>query len=76
MKIYTFSQARQNLLEVLNRSKSETVLIRRRTGEVFAVTSRAPVGSPFDVPGVNTKVRTADILAAVREVHRRAGHRK
>ena len=75
MKVYTFSQARKNLSEVLNRSKSETVLIRRRTGEVFAVSSKPPAGSPFDVPGVNTKVRTADILAPVREVRGRAVRR-
>ena len=29
MKVYTYSQARQNLSEVLNRSKSEEVLIGR-----------------------------------------------
>ena len=29
MKVYTYSQARQNQSEVLNRSKSEEVLIRR-----------------------------------------------
>lgn len=29
MKVYTYSQARQNLSEVLTRSRSEKVLIRR-----------------------------------------------
>jgi len=32
MKVYTFSQARQNLADVLNQSKGEGVLIRRRGG--------------------------------------------
>lgn len=73
MKVYTYSQARQNLSEVLNRSKSEKVLIRRRGGEVFVVVPEAPGGSPFDVPGVKTKAKTSDILAAVRDVRERKG---
>jgi len=71
MKVYTFSQARQNLSEVLSRSKSEEVLIRRRGGDVFAVVPRKREGSPFDVPGVDADVKTSDILAAVRDVRRR-----
>jgi len=42
MKVYTYSQARQNLSEVLNRSKGEEVLIRRRGGEVFRIVA-API---------------------------------
>ncbi len=71
MKIYSYSQARQNLSEVLNHAKDEVVLIRRRGGEVFKVVPQRPTGSPFDVPGVKTKAKTADILAAVREVRSR-----
>ena len=71
MKIYTYSQARQNLSEVLNRAKSEKVVIRRRGGEAFAVVPEPVAGSPFDVPGVKTKATTADILAAIRETRAR-----
>jgi prevent-host-death family protein len=71
MKVYTYSQARQNLSEVLNRARSEQVLIRRRGGEVFAVVPKTAGGSPFDVPGVRTEAATADILAAVRASRRR-----
>ena len=71
MKVYTYSQARQNLSEVLNRSKGEEVLIRRRGGEVFRIVPHRSAGSPFDVPGVKTRARTSDILAAVREVRSR-----
>ena len=67
MKVYTFSQARQNLAEVLNQSKDEAVLIRRRSGDSFAVIPKQREGSPFDVPGVKTAATTFDILAAVRE---------
>lgn len=67
MKVYTYSQARQNLAEVLNQSKDEKVLIRRRGGDSFAVVPQPRNGSPFDVPGVKTKATTTDILGAVRE---------
>ncbi len=70
MKIYTFSQARQSLSDLLNRSKSEKVLIRRRGGDMFAIVPQSPKRSPFDVPGVKTGVATADILAAIRESRR------
>lgn len=71
MKVYSFSQARQNLSEVLNRSRTESVVIRRRGGEVFAIVPQRPGGSPFDVPSVKTKASTSDILAAIREVRSR-----
>ena len=71
MKVYTYSQARQNLSKVLTECRSEDVLIRRRGGEAFRVTPEPTEGSPFDVKGVKTKATTADILQAVREVRRR-----
>ncbi len=67
MKVYTFSQARQNLADVLNQSKDESVLIRRRGGETFMVVPKSREGSPLDVPGVKTQATTSDILNAVRE---------
>ena len=71
MKVYTFSQARQNLSKVLNQSKSEDVLIRRRGGEVFRVSPEPLEGSPFEVEGVKTNAGTDDILSAIREVRQR-----
>lgn len=76
MKVYTYSEARQKLSEVLDRAAREPVRIKRRRGELFDVV-RSPVpDSPFDVPGVKTKATTKDILQAVRESrspHRTAG---
>jgi antitoxin (DNA-binding transcriptional repressor) of toxin-antitoxin stability system len=71
MKVYTFSQARQNLSEVLSRAKSEEVFIRRRGGDVFRIAPNTQKGSPFDVPGVRTKAKTADILRAIQEARAR-----
>ena len=67
MKVYTYSQARQNLADVLNQSKDEEVLIRRRGGDSFAIVSQPREGSPFKAPGVKTRATTSDLLAAVRE---------
>jgi prevent-host-death family protein len=76
MKVYTYSQARQNLAEVLNQAKAEAVLIRRRGGDCFAIVPKAREGSPFDVPGVKTSVTTSDILAAVRESRRKTSRQR
>ena len=67
MKVYTYSQARQNLAQVLNQSGDEEVIIRRRGGDSFAVVPKAREGSPFDVPGVKTRATTADLISAVKE---------
>ncbi|ACF46755.1 prevent-host-death family protein [Prosthecochloris aestuarii DSM 271] len=71
MKVYTYSEARQKLSEVLEIARREEVVIRKRTGEMFSVVFRKPEVSPFDVPGVKTQALTDDILDAVREVRSR-----
>ena len=73
MKIYSYSQARQNFAEVLRRCRTEPVLIRRRNGEVFRVTLEPRQGSPLDVPSLEADVTTGEILAAVRQVRDRDG---
>jgi len=71
MKVYTYSEARQRLSDVLNIAKSEEVIIKRRGGETFSIIYRKGRKSPFDVPGIQTKATTKDILAAVRESRER-----
>jgi hypothetical protein len=67
MRVFTFSEARQKLAEVLDLAKKEDVLIRRRGGEVFVLSYKVPDRSPFDVPGIDSEgVQTEDILEAVR----------
>ncbi len=69
MKVYTYSQARQHLSEVLDTARREEVLIRRRGKETFSVVYKRPSASrsPFDVPGIKTRATTQDIVDAVRE---------
>ena len=66
MKVYTYSEARQRLADVLNIARSEEVVIKRRGGETFSIIFKKSKKSPFDVPGIQTKATTKDILAAVR----------
>ena len=71
MKVYTYSEARQRLADVLNIAKNEEVIIKRRGGETFSIIYRKSIKSPFDVPGIQTKATTKDILEAVRESRER-----
>jgi hypothetical protein len=69
--VYTYSEARQRLAEVLNIARNEEVFIKRRGGKAFSIIFRKSERSPFDVPGIQTKATTKDILAAVRESRER-----
>lgn len=71
MKVYTYSEARQRLSDVLNIARKEEVVIKRRGGETFSIVFRKGSKSPFDVPGIKTKATTKDILAAIRESRER-----
>jgi prevent-host-death family protein len=75
MKVYTFSDARQQLSEVLNRANREgEVEIRRRDGQAFVVRPAVRAGSPLDVPAVPSGLSRRDIVSLVRE-SRRSGNR-
>jgi len=68
MKVFTYSEARQNLAKLLKIAQKEEVEIRRRDGATFSLVSKKEESkSPFDVPGVKTKATTQDILDAVNE---------
>ncbi len=71
MKVYTYSEARQRLADVLNIARNEEVVIKRRGGEAFSIIFRKSSKSPFDVPGIKTKATTNDILDAVKESRER-----
>jgi hypothetical protein len=71
MKVYTYSEARQRLAEVLTIARSEEVVIKRRGGETFSIIFKKGKKSPFDVPGIQTKATTKDIIESVRESRER-----
>jgi hypothetical protein len=66
MKIFTYSEARQNLAKLLLMAQDEEIEIRRKDGSIFFLTAKkSQKKSPFDVSGINTKATTQDILDAV-----------
>ena len=68
MKVFTYSEARQNLSELLNTAQNEEVEIRRRDGSIFSIVPKEKKEkSPFDVAGIKTRATTQDILDAVQE---------
>jgi hypothetical protein len=69
MKVYTFSEARQQLAALLDQARREgQVRIRRRDGEEFVVEAAAPGrGSPLDVPGLDLTLAVGDVVGLIRE---------
>ena len=68
MKVYTYSEARQNLACVLEEARRKgTVHIRRRDGQEFVIAPAKAKGSPLDVRGVRLNLTAAEIVRAVRE---------
>ena len=68
MKVYTYSEARKHLSELLNLSLKEEVIIKRKDGNVFSIKPKKKKNkSPFDIKGVKTKATLSNILDAVSE---------
>jgi hypothetical protein len=73
VKIYTYSQAREKLAALLEESKKEKVVIRRRKGDMFSIAPKSPSRhSPFDVPGLNKKITRKEIVQALYESREQA----
>jgi prevent-host-death family protein len=71
MRVYSYSQARQQLTELLNRARREgQVEIRRRNGQRFVVRPNQDAGSPLDVPGIDAGLSRQEIVGLVRESRR------
>ncbi len=72
MKVFTYSEARQNFSKILQLAKKEEVEIRRKDGSVYSLKSKKRKSdSPFNVVGVKTKATTKNVLDAIRDT--RAG---
>jgi hypothetical protein len=73
MKVYTYSQARQNLATLLEQAAVEgEVWIKRQDGQVFAVRPEVRRESPLDVKGVDLGLTAGDIVQFVQEGRREA----
>ncbi|MBA4389610.1 MAG: prevent-host-death protein [Syntrophus sp. (in: bacteria)] len=74
MKVYTYSEARDKLSSILEESKTEEVVIRRRRGDMYAIVPQPARHrrSPFDVPGLSKGITRQEILDAIHESRERA----
>ena len=68
MQVYTYSEARQKLAEVLEQAESSgKVVIRRKDGRTFALVTEKSLSSPMDVPSVKADISTQEIVDIIRE---------
>ncbi len=68
MQVYTYSEARQKLAFVLEQAKNTgKVLIRRKDGQSFALIPEEKVVSPLDVPSIDAKIKSKEIVDIIRE---------
>jgi hypothetical protein len=69
MKIYKYSEARQNFSTVLNTALKEEVIITRKDGNRFKLISinKKVKKSPLDIKGIDTDITTQEIIDIVRE---------
>jgi len=68
MRAYTYSEARQNLAEVLDFAERDgSVEIRRRDGATFVLRPVKRSKSPLDVKGVKANISREEIVALIRQ---------
>ncbi len=71
MNVYTYSEARQRLSSVLDSAKnSGKVLIKRKDGSTFSLTSEIQSQSPLDIKGIKTDITTPEIVSFIRKSRR------
>ena len=68
MKVYNYSEARQNFAAILNDSLTEEVIITRKDGSRFKIVPipETKSKSPFDVEGIDTGIKTSEIINLLR----------
>ena len=71
MKVYTFSEARQQFSAVLDSAQREgAVQVTRRDGLVFIIHPAAVPTSPLAVSGVNSTLKKNELLGFIHESRR------
>ena len=74
MRVYTYSEARQNFASLLETAQQDgAVRIRRKDGSSFVVQPESSGASPLDVEGVGLGVTTDEIVSMIREGRERYG---
>jgi antitoxin Phd len=71
MKVYSFSEARQQFSSVLDSAKRDgCVRITRRDGQVFLIKPLESEGSPLAVQGVDIGITQVELLDFIHESRR------
>ena len=74
MKEYTYSEARQNLVSVLDAARKDgAVRIRRRNGQSFILTPESPYSFPPKFKSLDLGLTNDEIVSIVREGRERFG---
>ena len=74
MKVYTYSEARQNLASLLEAAQRDgAVSIRRKDGRAYVVQPEPAARSPLDVAGIDLDLTTDEVVNLVREGRERYG---
>ena len=69
--VYTYSEARQNFASLLEKAIREgEVRIKRRDGQLFAISPVAAAGSPLDVEGIDLDLTKEEIIEFIQEGRR------
>ena len=71
MRVFTYSEARKRLAEVLDLAENDEVVIKRRNGETFSLKRIRKAVSPLDIEGLKLDITTTELVAAVRESRER-----
>ena len=69
MKTYNYSEAQQNFSAVLNTALTQDVIIKKKNGQRFRVTSvKENMNlSPFEVQGINTGITTEELVEILKQ---------
>jgi antitoxin (DNA-binding transcriptional repressor) of toxin-antitoxin stability system len=68
VKVYTYTEARQQLASLLDRAQADgSVQIRRRDGSAFVLSPEKASASPLGVPCLDLGLSRHEIVAAVRD---------
>ena len=68
MKVYSFTEARQNFASVLDLAEKDGfVRITRRDGQAFLIQPEKSTKSPLAVKGVSVGISRREILDAINE---------
>ena len=68
MRVYTYSEARQNFASILDvATRDGAVAIRRRDGQTFILSHQSVGNSDLDVEGIDLGITTEEIVDIVRQ---------